>query len=719
MKPILFFFALISASVFAADSPKIDFAKEALDKALKSRSEKLNVVFEIDSESEDLENEGFKVIKEKGQVRVVGKDEPGAMYGGLDLAETIQSEGVLSIANKTENPYMRMRGTKFNIPLDVRTPSYTDVSQSAQVNMPEMWNMDFWKDYIDTLASYRYNYVSLWSLQPFPSIVHVPEYPDISLDDVKRSKGPFREFYNWNGKGWDGEAFLEKNIETIIEITMEEKIAFWREVMAYGKSRNVDFYFITWNIFDYGIEGKYGINDYYKNETTIDYYRHATKALFLTYPDLAGIGITTGENMRERPTGQKKGPHLPPEVAESWIQKTYMAGTLDALKEQPERKIRFIHRQHLSGADVVMDMMKPLIEHPNVDFIFSFKYAKGHVMSATRQPYHEGGDGEPNFVESIQGKVNTIWTMRNDSNYLFRWAAPDFVREFVKNIPYEVTQGYYYGGDGYINGRDFTELDPEQPRQLEVEKHWLHWMLWGRMAYDPDYSNERIAALLDARYPEVDGEKLLEAWQQVSMVYPRVTGFHWGDIDARWYIEGTRSADFYIKKMKARTKSGFHDVETFINVPTHQYGDVQSIPEFVAGEAIEKQSPLERADVIESEVDHALQTVASFGDVEGRELKKTLADIEIIGWMGKFYADQIRGATYVALARKSKKQADKDKAIEALKRAAKSYQKYVELVTATRLNRIWFNRVGYLDFKAQVQDAIDQIEIARELEVSP
>ena len=38
----------------------------------------------------------------------------------------------------------------------------------------------------------------------------------------------------------------------------DEKIAFWRRVMAYGKSRNVDFYVVTWNIFDYGIDGKYG-----------------------------------------------------------------------------------------------------------------------------------------------------------------------------------------------------------------------------------------------------------------------------------------------------------------------------------------------------------------------------------------------------------------------------------------------------------------------------
>ena len=31
--------------------------------------------------------------------------------------------------------------------------------------------------------------------------------------------------------------------------------------MAYGKQRNVKFYVVTWNIFVYGVDGKYGITD--------------------------------------------------------------------------------------------------------------------------------------------------------------------------------------------------------------------------------------------------------------------------------------------------------------------------------------------------------------------------------------------------------------------------------------------------------------------------
>ena len=682
----------------ASTAPQITFARQAINQALKARDESIRFEFEIDPGAGDLKSEGFRILKNGDLVTIVGKDDAGAMYGGLDLAEMIRSERVAGIKPKTQNPYMQMRGTKFNIPLDVRTPSYTDVCDAAQKNIAEMWNMDFWKEYIDTLATYSYNYVSLWSMHPFPSLVKVPEYPEIALADVKRSKGPFEEYYSMEGVGWKGPEFEENNLETLRTMTIEEKIEFWRKVIAYGKSRNVDFYIVTWNIFDYGIDGKYGISDDSRNETTIDYFRRSVKQLILTYPDLAGIGITTGENMRTGMEGKDK---------EEWVVKTYAAGTLDALKEQPERKIRFIHRQHMTGADMVLEKMKPLIDHPNVDFIFSFKYAKAHVYTATRQPYHE------RFVRDIRGKVKTIWTLRNDDIYLFRWAAPDFVREFVKNIPYDVSQGYYYGHDGFIMGREFTQLDPESPRQIEVVKHWLQYMLWGRFAYNPDYSNERIIAMLNARYPEVDGAKLLDAWQKASMVYPRVTGLHWGPLDFHWYIEGCRSHEW-----KSKNKNGFHCVETWLKTKVHRYAGVQSFDDFAAGKkAGDDLTPLQLADRIEKDVEAAEKTVLEFDAVKSKELRFTLDDVKIICEIGRMYADKIGGTAYVAKARTTRKQADKDAAIAFLTKATEHYKTYVDRANANHMTKVWFNRVGNLDLEAQIKYAEADVEIARQVVV--
>jgi len=583
------------------------------------------------------------------------------MYGGLEVAEIIRVEGLAGIKDVDQNPYMAMRGTKFNCPLDVRTPSYTDVCDAAQHNIAEMWSFDFWKEYIDTLARYRYNYISLWSLHPFPSLVKVPDYPDVALADVKRSTVQWKERYSLNGIGFDAPEIVN-NTETLKKMTIEEKIAFWRQVMRYGKDRNVDFYFVTWNIFVNGTEGKYGITDDIDNETTTDYFRKSVKQMFLTYPDLKGIGLTTGENM----------PGSGFEKKEDWAFATYAQGVLDAAKAQPGRKITFIHRQHQTGARDIARKFAPLIEHEDVEFIFSFKYANAHVYSSTTQPYHSG------FVKDITeaGGLQTIWTLRNDDIYYFRWGAPDFVREFIQNIPHEVSRGYYYGSDQYIWGREFLSLEPEKPRQIELAKHWYHWMLWGRLGYDPTLSNERFVKILQRRCPTVPGADLFMAWQEASMIYPKTTGFHWGSLDFQWYIEGCKSAPG-----PAQTASGFHDVNRFITLAPHKGTDNISIPDYVktvlAGETPSGTTPIDVSDQIHAHADRALAILGRLAHSGDKELRLTLEDIRAMAYLGKYYAHKIRGATELALYRAADEQKHQDRAIDELTRAAQYWRLYV------------------------------------------
>ena len=250
----------------------------------------------------EVKAEGFAIRKTStdnvSAFWVFGADEAGLMYGGLELAEVISLGDLAAIKDDKQNPYMERRGTKFNIPLDLRTPSYSDMSDAGQNNIKEMWSWDFWTDYIDHLARFRYNHISLWSLNPFPSMVKVPGYEDVALDNVIRSTAKFKERYNGLGNGLVDENMLSQT-ETLYTMTIDEKIKFWQRVMAYAKSRNIEFWLINWNIFTFGEDGKYGINGDIKNPVTRDYFRKSVKAMVQTYPDLAGIGLTPGENMRK------------------------------------------------------------------------------------------------------------------------------------------------------------------------------------------------------------------------------------------------------------------------------------------------------------------------------------------------------------------------------------------------------------------------------------
>ena len=146
-----------------------------------------------------LRAQGFGIRKttqgEKRTIWVWGADSAGAMYGGLELAEIVALEGLAATKPADHNAHLTKRGLKMNIPLDARTPSYADAGNAAQSNIPDMWSWDFWSQHLDAMARHRYNVVTLWNPHPFPSLVKVPEYAQVALNDVKRSTMDWRQWH--------------------------------------------------------------------------------------------------------------------------------------------------------------------------------------------------------------------------------------------------------------------------------------------------------------------------------------------------------------------------------------------------------------------------------------------------------------------------------------------------------------------------------------------
>ena len=317
-------------------------------------------------------------------------------------------------------------------------------------------------------------------------------------------------------------------------------------------------------------------------------------------------------------------------------------------------------------------------------------------------------------MKDIEG-MKTLWTLSNDDNYYFRWGAPDFVREFIQNIPHGVSRGFYYGSDQWIWGREFTMNNElaENPRQIELVKHWYHWMMWGRLGYNPELNNERFVQILQNHFQEVNAEKLFTAWQEASMIYPTTTGFHWGSLDFQWYIEACKSRPGY-----AQNETGFHDVNRFINLPPHAKSGFQSIPDYVKmikenGQTNLK-TPLEVADILHAHANNAFDIVSEFGEVESKELKITLNDVKTMAALGKYYAHKIAGSTQLALFRETGDKKYQETAVKELENALFAWKKYVELALSQNVNPLWTNRVGYVDWVKINEWAEHDIEIAPE-----
>jgi hypothetical protein len=357
----------------------VTFWPNAADPAMKEHFEKKKVRTKIAPEGFNLRRTAFDRIT---YIDIYSQGDAGAMYGGLELAEQIRTFGIDGVVDTDVDPYMPMRGVKFNVPLDLRTPSYSDMSDAGQQNIETVWDFEFWREYLDQLALHRYNFVSLWNLHPFPSMVKVPEFPQVALNDVWRSNIAFAEDYSTRTTDVVSPAMLAD--KTIVKrLTIAEKIAFWRRVMEHARDRNIDFYVVTWNVYTYGVDGKYGITDSIENPKTREYFRASVREMFRTYPLLRGIGLTAGENMGE--VRMYSGGVDSFDAKENWLFDTYGQGILDAARAEPDRQLRLIHRQHESRAQDIVSTFKPVIDQPNVDFVFSFKYAQAHALSSTTQ----------------------------------------------------------------------------------------------------------------------------------------------------------------------------------------------------------------------------------------------------------------------------------------------------------------------------------------------
>ena len=639
--------------------------------------------------------QGFRIERQGATLRVIGQDAPGAMYGGLEVAEAIRIGTLADLRPVERKPFIARRGIKFNIPLDLRTPSYSDNSDSAQANIPEMWSREFWREFLDEMARNRFNVLSLWSLNPFPSIVQVPEYPEVALNDVWRGRrAVFNDRFSHSGTGMFRPEFLE-DAEVVKRMTIEEKIAFWREVMQMAKDRGVDVYWFTWNAFLFTEEGKHGIQRSKPDGEMLRYFRASVRETVRTYPLLAGMGITAGENM-----GQRMGALS----NEEWLWRAYGEGIRDALKEQPDRHFRMIHRFHMTGLDQVMRYWK---DYPS-QFDLSYKYAVAHMYGMTNPPFIKP------LLPELSPNRRTWLTVRNDDIYSFRWGDPQFARDFITSMPGpDKVAGFYMGPDGYTWGREAMDLEPESPRQLVMRKQWFSFMLWGRLSYDPTLSDEFFERVLTDRFPEAPAPRLLVGWSAASRVLPEVTRFFWGNIDLRWFPEACLSHP---------TVKGFYTVRHFIEGEGMPESGDLTIREWrerwLAKERMEGVTPLEVAANLRRYAAAAKQAVAELRPKQGanKELRLTIGDIEAFACLGLYYAAKIKGACELALFDANSKPEHQAEAIKHLESALQHWHDYAAVYVSQYKQPLLYNRVGIVDIPKLAQKVSEDIAIARNWE---
>ncbi len=593
----------------------------------------------------------------------IGGDISGGLYGGLQLAENITFNSLNVSYNEEQEPYIKKRGIKYNIPLDKRAPTFNYNGDQEKSNIKDMWDMDFWKEYLDDLARNRYNALSYWTKNAFTTMIKLDDYRDVEVHDVI-----------------DGYGNLVK------KMTIDEKIEFWQEVMQYAADRSIDIYYITWNIYLNNAEGKYGITNDSKNPKSIAYLRESVKQFLLTYPNVNGIGVTAGEHM----------PNMSFEEREKWLWDTYASGILDAKKEQPGRKIRFIHRHWYSSCSDIMSYFK---DYPDT-FDFSFKYAKAHMYSSPDVPF------EDFLLDEMPKGTKSWWNLRNDDIFYLRWGDPEYTRQFILNFDKEKTAGYLMGSDGYVWGRVYCSADPAFNGETENTKHWYNFMLWGRLGYNPNLSPNVLKNHIKYHFPEVSSEVMYDAWLTASKIIPLTTRFFWRDWDFQWYPEGCKSRKLIT-------------VKEFMGGNTMQGSGILNIADYcekvVNKEQISNTTPLDVANKLEAYAHQTLLMIDGIEAAENAELKLTKNDIMAFAHLGNYYSEKIRGATALSLYNFTSESSYQERAIAHLETAFEHWKKYVKIMESQYLPRR-YSRSGNLDWKELTKEVEHDIELARTIE---
>jgi len=651
----------------------IEFAIGMLENAIREKGQGREYVLRLVN-AEQFEDQCYRIVHDNGTIIIEAGSDSGFMYAVLYAAKWISHKGNMdSFAAKNSSPFIKKRGIKYNIPLDARTPSYSDASDSASLNIANMWDFSFWEEFLDRMACNNYNVLSLWTLSPFPSLVRIPEYPETALDDVKRTTKYFHATLEGNNMYTPD---MHESLVTVKKMTIDGKIDFWRRVMQYAKDRCIEVFLFTWNVFVYGTEKSgYGIDCNQDNPVTRDYFYCGVKALMDTYPLLAGIGVTTGENMRMDDSDI------------DFIKDTYGRGITDYLSEHPDREFRFIHRMQMTRYDSIVNAFT---EFP-CPFEISFKYSQAHMYSTTTPSFIKS------FLEEKKESIKIWLTVRNDDFYMFRWGDPDYAREYIRNMPVDTMTGFYMGADGYTWGRDYMDLrDLSHP--LFIKKMWYMFMIWGQLSYDVDLPEEYFLDELNSHFDK-DCTLVYNTWKKASAIVPVLNCAHWHDYDFQWYPEG---CCMYHKPPE--DKIVFADIKEFMECGSAPGSNYYSVKEYcedkIAGKTDTRKTPIQAADEIWNYSLYIQENLAELRFLAGKdnELAYTIDDMEALSYLGFYYSLKLKAATYLRLYKLCHDSKNKEEAVRLLKEACLYWKKYSTKTKAMYKPQVLTRLCGYVDF---------------------
>ena len=426
--------------------------------------------------------EGFTIERKGRKITVTGNDGPGVIYGVNRLKEYyLMNRSYDGLTTITEAPEMVLRGACVGLQKTVYLPGHRVYEYPyTPENFPWFYDKALWIKYLDMLAADNMNTVYLWNGHPFASLVKLDDYPFApEVDD----------------------ATMQKN-QDMFSFLVEE--ADRRGIRVIQMFYNI--------ILSKPFADHYGLKTQDRNRPITplisDYTRKSIAAFVQKYPKV-GFLVCLGEAMATIDDDVK------------WMKETIIPGIKDGLKASGRTdEPPIILRSHDTDGPLVLKESLPL--YPN---IYTMSKYTGESLT-TYEPGGPWGETHQQLAAAAPVHIDNVHILANLEPW--RWSSPAFTQKTVQAMHrVHHSKGLHlYPQASYWDWPYTADKLADGSRQLQIDRDWMWYKVWGRYAWncnrgeDRDYWLQQLSLYYGIGHD--DASRLLEAYDESGEIAPKL-----------------------------------------------------------------------------------------------------------------------------------------------------------------------------------------------------
>ncbi|MBS7564885.1 hypothetical protein KHS38_10755 [Mucilaginibacter sp. Bleaf8] len=427
--------------------------------------------------------EGFTIQSAKNKIVIAGADNSGALYGCLELIDSLQATGKLPTnISVTDQPEMVMRGACIGLQKPYLLPGRgTYEYPYTPQTFPWFYDKALWIRCLDSLAQNRMNSLYLWNGHPFASLVKVKDYPyAVEVDDATFKKN--EEIYRFLAQEADRRGIWL--VQGFYNIIVSKPFAEKHNLATQDRNRPII-------------------------PVIADYTRKSIAAFVQKYPNV-GLLITLGEAMEG--VGQDDI---------DWFTKTIIPGVKDGLKalgrtDEPP----IVLRGHDTDAPTVMKHALPLYKN-----LYTEAKYNGEALT-TYTPRGPWADLHRTLSRIGTVQIENVHILANLEP--FRYGSADFIQKCVQAMHnvYEANGLHLYPQASYWDWP--YSADNAGKRLYQLDRDWIWYKEWSRYAWnchrdrnsEINYWGQQLAARYGCTAQQ--GKAILEAYEQAGEISPQI-----------------------------------------------------------------------------------------------------------------------------------------------------------------------------------------------------